>query len=152
MDWPVSLWNTLGVGVARVRQAVAAADRWLAALHLISCETCVTAAAVVGALCRNEDMSLILERHFKWNSCPTWAMCVCVVVGWYAMGGLTTELEQMELAAQPLLGSLHSSMSSQTWNDECRMGIFFQRFVFIIVFAIFFVFFWFQGSNNYLLQ
>lgn len=55
-DGPVPLRDALGIDITWVGQAVAAADLWLAALHLISGETCLTAAAVIGALRRNEDM------------------------------------------------------------------------------------------------
>lgn len=49
-DGAVPLWDTLGVDITRVGQAVAAADLRLAALHLIPCEAGLAAAAVVGAL------------------------------------------------------------------------------------------------------
>lgn len=53
-DGAVPLWDALGVDITRVGQTVAAADFWLTALHLISCETGLAAAAVVGALQRNK--------------------------------------------------------------------------------------------------
>lgn len=59
-DGPVALQDTLGVDVTGVGQAVAAAELWLAALHLISCETGLAAAAVVGALCREEHIWFLL--------------------------------------------------------------------------------------------
>lgn len=59
-DGPVALQDTLGVDVTRVGQAVAAAELWLAALHLISRETGLAAAAVVGALCGEEYIWFLL--------------------------------------------------------------------------------------------
>lgn len=55
-DGPVPLQDTLGVDVAGVGEAVAAAELRLAALHLITGETGLAAAAVVGALCGNKDI------------------------------------------------------------------------------------------------
>lgn len=55
-DGPVPLRDTVGVDVAGVGEAVAAAELRLAALHLISGETGLAAAAVVGALCSNKDI------------------------------------------------------------------------------------------------
>lgn len=50
----IPLWDTLGVDITGIGQAVAAVDLWLTALHLIPCETSLAAAAVVGALHRSK--------------------------------------------------------------------------------------------------
>lgn len=65
-DRSISFYSTLGVDITGVGQAVAAADLWLAALHLISCEACLTGATVEGTLCRNaQSSSGYLESNFK---------------------------------------------------------------------------------------
>lgn len=92
MDRPIPLYVTQGVDIAGVGQAVAAARHRLTALHLISCETCLTAAAVVRALCRNERGHLVsLGSHT--NEIIVLHECshVCSV-GMIFYGGLTTEL------------------------------------------------------------
>lgn len=64
-DGPVPLRDALGIDITWVGQAVAAADLWLAALQLISGETCLTAATVIGALRRSEDMWFLWTAFVK---------------------------------------------------------------------------------------
>lgn len=70
-DGAVPLQDTLSVDVTGVGQAVAAADLRLAALHLISCETGFTAAAVVGALCTNKDICFVFCFVFLHSNCKS---------------------------------------------------------------------------------
>lgn len=89
-DGPIPLWDALGVDVTGVGQAVATAELRLAALHLISCEARLTAAAVIRALRRREkDIWFSLDgarksTQKKDNSAPHEPKC--------SDNALTTEL------------------------------------------------------------
>lgn len=89
-DGPIPLWDALGVDVTGVGQAVATAELRLAALHLISCEARLTAAAVIRALRRRKKdiwFSLDGDRKAtqkKDNSAPHEPKC--------SDDALTTEL------------------------------------------------------------
>ena len=54
-DGPISFYHALGVDIAGVGQAVSTADFWFAAFHLISRETGLTSATMIGALGDNEN-------------------------------------------------------------------------------------------------
>lgn len=57
-DGSVSFYDTLSIDITGVGQTVATADLRLTALHLIACESRLTAATVIGALCGNYDSSV----------------------------------------------------------------------------------------------
>lgn len=93
-DGPIPLRDTLGVDVTGVGQAVATAELRLAALHLISCEARLTAAAVIRALRRREkkDIWFSLDSDRKATQqkkvLPHTSPSVQITLA----GGLTTEL------------------------------------------------------------